>query len=27
VNAAVSKLNESEGYNRWRVVPFEELNR
>jgi len=27
VNAVVSKLNESEGYNRWRVVPFEELNR
>ena len=27
VNAIVTKLNESEGSNRWRVVPYEELNR
>jgi hypothetical protein len=27
VSVVVQKLNESEGYNRWRVVPYEELNR
>jgi len=27
VNAIVQKLNESEGADRWRVVPYEELNR
>jgi hypothetical protein len=27
VSVVVRKLNESEGYDRWRVVPYEELNR
>jgi len=27
VDAMVRKLNETEGYDRWRVVPFAELNR
>jgi hypothetical protein len=27
VNAVVRGLNESEGYERWRVVPYEQLNR